>query len=462
MSLFNKMKNLINKYKETSSDENFEKVDGNVPILKSVPIGLQHLFAMFIGNLTPLLIVLGFVELDYASKQQLIQNGIFIASLASLIQLLPIWKIGSKLPLLSGMGFSFIGVSVLIVTEYSYGSLIGAVIIGGIFTFLLAFTAKYWLKFFPPIVSGCFIFGLGLSLIKTGVISFAGGESLMNELSPKYEFGSWQILLISSICLISTIVLDLVLKGFWKNLSILFSLLIGYLLSLCFKGMVDFSNFNNLTVFSLPKFTDFSSLKFELSTIIPVVIMYLVVVTEAIGATTIVTEDAYQRKPDIKEVEGTISGVGLVSFISGTLGCLPVVPFTSSAGIVIQTKARNRIPLIIGMVCLLIISLMPPLAALIQTIPEHVLGSCTLMIFISIAVSGMQLIAKQGFNKRNTIILSLSLALGYGISLVPELLVRIFNSTNNIGYLLFSNSVSSMFIFAFLLNLILPKSLENK
>ena len=464
MKLLDKIKQFISNYKLTSSEENLQNIEGNVPILKSIPIGIQHVLAMFVSNLTPLLIVFSSVNsIDLSIKQQIIQNGIFIAAIASLIQLLPIWKIGTKLPLLCGIGFSFIGVSIMIITKYSYESLLGAIIVGGIFTFLMAFTTKYWMKFFPPIVSGCFILGLGLSLIQSGVISFAGGENLMNNSTARYAFGSWQILLISSSCFISMILFNRYLKGFWKNLSILFSLLIGYIMCLFFDGMIDFSGLNNLTVFSFPNLINFSKIRprFEISTIIPVIIIYLVVITECIGTLTIITEDAFNRKANYQEATGAISGVGLSSVISGFFGCLPTVTFTSSAAIVTQTKMYNRIPLIIGMLLMLLISFFPPVAAFIQTIPTHVIGSCTLMIFISIAVSGFNLIKKQGFNKRNVIILSVSLILGYGLTFFPELLTKIFHSNSNIGYLLFSNNVSAMFIFAFILNLILPKKLEQ-
>lgn len=453
---------LKNYFKEAKS-ENVYNLDGCVPLVNAIPFGLQHALSMFIGNITPIILVCAFIkDVDSSIIQQIIQNGIFIAGISTAIQLFPIWRIGSRLPVVSGIGFTFVGVLISVVSVYGYGTMLGSIIAGGLFIAVFGLLAKYWRRFIPSIVSSLVVFTLGLSLLSVGAKTFCGGEELINNSDAIYGFASWQNLLVASITLISGIVLNIVLKGVWKNLSILFSLLIGVVVSLFFERMINPIDFNNLPIFSLPKFTNFSGITFNVEAIIIVIVIYLVASTETIGNLTAICNGSLDREVTEKEIAGGIAAAGLFSAISGTLGCLPVTTYSQNIGMVTQTKVVNRFAILTGAIFLIITGLFPPLAAIIQMIPQPVIGGCTILLFSSIVITGMQMLSKCGFNTRNTLIISLSLSIAYGSVLVPEIVDSIFTSQNSLGYLICTNSVAMTFIISFVLNLILPKNMEEK
>lgn len=460
------MKNFLlklkNYFKEAKA-ENVYNLDGCVPLVNAIPFGLQHALSMFIGNISPIILVCAFIkDVDSSIIQQIIQNGIFIAGIATAIQLFPIWRFGSKLPVVSGISFTFVGVLISVVSVYGYGTMLGSIIIGGLFIGVFGMLAKYWRRFVPPIVSSLVVLAIGLSLLSVGAKTFCGGEGLINNSEAIYGFASWQNLLVASITLVSGIVLNIVLKGVWKNLSILFSLIIGVVISLFFKGMIVSIDLSNLPIFSLPKFTNFGEITFNLEAIIIVIVIYLVSSTETIGNVSAICDAALEKEVTEKEIAGGISAVGFFSALSGLFGCLPVTTYSQNIGMVTQTKVVNRFAILTGAIFLIIAGLFPPLAAIIQMIPQPVIGGCTILLFSSIVITGMQMLAKCGFNTRNTLIISLSLSIGFGFTLVPEIVNSIFTSQNSLGALILSNSVAMIFIISFVLNLVLPKNMDEK
>lgn len=453
---------LKNYFKEAKA-ENVYSLDGCVPLVNAIPFGLQHALSMFIGNISPIILVCAFIkDVDNSVIQQIIQNGIFIAGIATAIQLFPIWRFGSKLPIVSGISFTFVGVLISVVSVYGYGTMLGSIIVGGLFIGVFGLLAKYWRRFIPPIVSSLVVLAIGLSLLSVGAKTFCGGEGLINNPDAVYGFASWQNLLVATITLVSGIVLNIVLKGVWKNLSILFSLLIGVAISLFFKGMIVPIDFGDLPIFSLPKFTSFGEITFNLEAIVIVVVIYLVSSTETIGNVSAICDGALEKEVTEKEIAGGISAVGFFSALSGALGCLPVTTYSQNIGMVTQTKVVNRFAILTGAIFLIIAGLFPPLAAVIQMIPQPVIGGCTILLFSSIVITGMQMLAKCGFNMRNTLIISLSLSIGFGFTLVPEIVSSIFPSVNSLGALILSNSVAMIFIISFVLNLVLPKNMDQK
>ncbi len=203
------------------SIDNIYQLDGKVPIAKAIPFGIQHVLAMFVANLAPIIIVVGAataanpdLDIDLAS---LIQNAMFIAGLGSLIQLYPVWKIGSRLPVIMGVSFTFLASLIYVSTNFNYETMIGAVIVGGIIEGTLGLLAKYWRKFIAPIVSACIVTAIGFSLLSVGAASFGGGNGAS-------DFGSTRNLLLGTITLISCLSFNSLAKGFWKQLSVLFGL----------------------------------------------------------------------------------------------------------------------------------------------------------------------------------------------------------------------------------------------
>ena len=205
-----------------ASVDNIYKLDGRVPVGKAIPFGLQHVLAMFVANVTPVMLIASvavyngqaFTAIDTAL---LIQAAMLVAGIGTLVQLFPVWRIGSRLPVVMGLSFAFLSAMMTLAAK-DYGYMIGAVIVGGCIEGLLGLTAKYWRRFVSPIVSACVVTTIGFSLLSTGISSFAS--------SSVYPTGAWQNLLVAVITLAACLVYNSLAKGFWKQLYVLFGAII--------------------------------------------------------------------------------------------------------------------------------------------------------------------------------------------------------------------------------------------
>ncbi len=207
-----------------ASTQNIYQLDGKVPFLKAIPFGLQHILAMFVANLTPITLIGAASGLDHAQIAVLLQNAMFVAGIATLIQLYPIWKIGSRLPVVMGVSFTFVTILSYVGTTYGYPTVMGAVLIGGLIEGTLGLLAKYWRKIITPVVAASVVTAIGYSLFTVGTRSFGGGYT--------ENFGSPQNLLLGTITLVACLLFNIFAKGYWKQLSVLAGLIIGYLVAL--------------------------------------------------------------------------------------------------------------------------------------------------------------------------------------------------------------------------------------
>lgn len=214
------------------SVSNIYNLDGRVPIMKAIPFGLQHILAMFVSNLTPITIIAAAGGLKQAEIAILLQNAMFVAGIATLIQLYPIWKIGSRLPIVMGVSFTFVTILSTVAANYGYPAVIGAVLIGGILEGTLGLLAKYWKKLIAPIVAASVVTAIGYSLFTVGTRSFGGGY---ND-----DFGSAQNLILGTVTLLVCLIWNIKAKGYLKQLSVLVGLIVGYILAI-FMGKVDLS-----------------------------------------------------------------------------------------------------------------------------------------------------------------------------------------------------------------------------
>ena len=212
--------------------QNIYKLDGRVPLGRAIPFGLQHVLAMFVSNLTPITIIGAASGLDQSQLAILLQNAMFIAGIATLIQLYPVWRVGARLPIVMGVSFTFVTILTYVGSTYGYETMIGAVIVGGIFEGTLGLLAKYWKRIITPVVAASVVTAIGYSLFTVGARSFGGGYT--------EDFGSAQNLLLGMITLLTCIVFNILAKGYWKQLSVLAGLIVGYIVALI-MGMVDLS-----------------------------------------------------------------------------------------------------------------------------------------------------------------------------------------------------------------------------
>lgn len=429
------------------SINNIYRLDGRVPLGKAIPFGLQHVLAMFVANLTPIVIVTAAAGLETSQTAALIQNAMFIAGVATLIQLYPVWRIGAKLPIVMGVSFTFVTILSSVGAKYGYPAILGAILIGGLVEGTLGLFAKYWRKLISPIVSACVVTSIGFSLLTVGARSFGGGYS--------DSFGLATNLLIGTVTLLSCILFNVFAKSFWKQLSVLFGLVVGYVLSI-FLGVVDLSGLLDGGILSLPRILPFMP-EFHAGAILSVVVIFLVSATETIGDTTAMVASGLDRDITEKEISGSLACDGFASSISSLFGCLPVTSFSQNVGLIAMTKVVNRFTIMTGAFCMILSGLFPPIGAFFASLPDAVLGGCTIMMFGSIIISGVQMLARAGFSQRNTIIGSLSLSVGIGFTLLPEIF-QIFPSI--IQDVFAENCVAVVFVLAILLNLILPENMD--
>ena len=434
---------------KSCSVNNIYQLEGRVPLLKAIPFGLQHILAMFVANLTPITIIAAAGGLSQAEIAILLQNAMFIAGIATLIQLYPIWKVGSGLPIVMGVSFTFVTVLCTVAANYGYPAVMGAVLVGGIFEGTLGLLAKYWRKIISPIVAASVVTAIGMSLFTVGARSFGGGYA--------EDFGSAKNLLLGTITLAVCLGWNCFAKGYLKQLSVLVGLVVGYIVAI-FMGKVDLSVIFSGGVVSLPKILPYTP-EFHAGAIISVCIIYLVSAAETIGDTTAMVSTGLNRDIESKEISGSLACDGYSSAISSLLGCPPVTSFSQNVGLIAMTKVVNRFTIMTGAGCMILAGLLPPVGNFFASLPESVLGGCTIMMFGTIMTSGMQMVAKAGFTQRNITIAALSLAVGTGFTAASEIdLWRIFPEMMQSVFS--ANVVAVVFVVAIVLNLVLPKNMD--
>lgn len=450
---------------------------GRIPLKQAIPLGLQHVLAMFVGNLTPLLIITGACGItgsnELAELQvSLLQNAMLIAGIVTLIQLYAIGPVGGKVPIIMGTSSGFIGVFSSVAKMMgggvlAYGAMMGASVLGGLFEGVLGAFLKPLRKFFPAVVTGTVVLSIGLSLIGVGIASFGGGSGAA-------DFGSVENLLIGCIVLVIIIVMKHGTKGITSYSAILIGIVAGYII--CgIMGMVlpttavasDGTEYVKAWVlnwdkvaeahwFAVPKLVPVPII-FDIRAIIPVMIMFIVTAVETVGDISGVMEGGMGREATDSELSGGVICDGLGSSLAALFGVLPNTSFSQNVGLVAMTKVVNRFALATGAVFLIFCGLFPKLAALVSIMPQSVLGGATVMMFSSIVVSGIQLITKHPMTSRNITIVSVALGLGYGIGANSGILVHLPQAVQ----LIFGGSgIVPAALVAIILNVALPGKRE--
>ena len=429
---------------------------------------------MFVGNLTPLLIICGACGIkggtDLADLQiALLQNAMTVAGIVTLIQLYSIGPCGGKVPIIMGTSSGFIGVfsSVAHVMGngiIAYGAIMGASIIGGLFEGVLGFFLKYLRRFFPAVVTGTVVLSIGLSLIAVGINSFGGGRGAK-------DFGSMENVCLGLFVLCVILFFKHYTKGFFSSSSILWGIICGYIASIVMsfvlpttgvtaKGVtytkawvINWDKLINSSWFEIPKLMPVD-IVFDMRAIVPVAIMFIVTAVETVGDISGVMEGGMGREATDKELAGGVVCDGVGSTFAAIFGVLPNTSFSQNVGLVAMTKVVNRFALACGAVILILCGLIPKLGALISIMPQSVLGGAAVMMFSSIVVSGIQLVTKEPLTQRNLTIISVSLGVGYGMGATPAIL----NALPDLAKLIFGGSgIVPAAMVAIFLNIILPK-----
>ena len=421
------------------------ELNGKISVKKAIPFGLQHVLAMFVANIAPILIVTGVVKMPTEQVGALVQVAMIMAGVGSLVQMFPFKRFGSGLPIIMGISFTFVSIFCMIGAKYGYGAILGAALIGGILEGFIGLGVGSWRKIVPPIVSATVVTAIGFSLLSIGANSFGGGFGNPN-------FGDAKYLIVGTITLVSSLLFNVVAKSYYKQLSVLFGLVVGYIASYFF-GMVDLSRLATVSLFSLPTFMPYP-LEFHADAIFSVFLIFLVSATETLGDTSALTTMGFNRDATNKEISGSIAVDGFVSSFSSLFGCMPITSFSQNVGLIAMTHIVNRKAIGCGAVIMILAGLFPGLGVILASLPDAVLGGCTLMMFGSIVVSGVRMISQCGYSQRNMSIAALSLSIGLGFTQTPQIF-RIFPDLFKSVFA--ENCVAVVFIVAIILNLIFPK-----
>lgn len=438
-----------------TSKENIYKLEGKVPLGTAVPLGMQHVLAMYAGNLTPLLVVAGVINFDHNVLIMLIQNAMFVAGAVTLVQLYPIWKVGSGLPTVMGTSSGFIPAA-LGASGLGYSAIMGATLLGGIMEFCLGFVIKPLRKILPRVVTGTVVTTLGISLIKIGIQFVAGGVGAQgNE-----DFGSPKYLALGLIVFLVIIGLRIFCKGVLSVSSILIGIIVGYLCAIP-MGMIDFSKIAAAEWISFPKpFFLFpgGGYAFKIDAIIPFILVYLATTVETIGDNTGIAVGGLGRDITDRELQGAVHADGFGSAFASLFGVLPNTSFSQNVGLIGMTKVVNRFTIATGAIFLVLCSFFPKLGAIVSTIPNPVLGGAVLLMFAMITMSGLNLLFEDGLLKdREILIVAASLGVGLGLSSVPEVMQFMPGWFQN----MFKQAIVGAFVTATILNLVLPKREEK-
>lgn len=465
------------KSKNQLSQEAF-RFEGKMPLSQAIPLGLQHVLAMFVGNLTPLLIITGACGLagnEFADLQiTLLQNAMLVAGLVTLVQLFPLGPIGGGVPIIMGTSSGFIGVFNSVATSMgggltAYGAMMGASILGGLFETVLGFFLKPLRRFFPSVVTGTVVLSIGLSLISVGVASFGGGSGVA-------DFGSVENLLLAIFVLVVILAVKHTCKGFLGSSAILVGIIAGYIaagimgLILPTTGVtadgVEFTkswvlNWDKVAEaqwFAIPDLVPVD-IVFDLRAILPVMIMFIVTAVETVGDISGVMMGGLDREATDKELSGGVACDGMGSTFAAFFGVLPNTSFSQNVGLVSMTKVVNRFALATGAIFLVLCGLVPKLGALVSMMPQAVLGGAAVMMFSSIVMSGIQLVTHDPLTPRNLSIVSVALGLGYGIGANTGILAQAPQAVQ----LIFGGSgIVPAALVAILLNIVLPKETQEE
>lgn len=424
------------------------QLEGRPRMRTALPLGLQHVLAMFTANLAPILIIAAVCGLSGADTVVMVQCAMFVSGLTTFVQLYPIklgkkHQIGAGLPIVMGTSFTFVPTASTVGAAGGIGAVLGGCIVGSMVEVFMGFFYKYIKRFFPPLVVGCTLITIGVSLLDVGVDYFAGG-------SGSEDYGSIQNLAVAFFVLVIVLALQRFGKGLIKNSAILIGLIAGYILA-AFLGMVDISSIKEAAWFGVPLPMHFE-LKFSLTAILSFAALYITSGLETIGNTSGITIAGFDREATERETAGAILADSLGSTTAALFNALPNTAFGQNVGIVSMTKVVNKWCIGTGALILIICGFFPKLGAIFSAIPNAVLGGAIITVFGMILINGIKMVSKAGFSERNVMVMGITFAFGMGMASHPDAVAQL----PSVLRFLFNDTVTSTCIVAIIANLIFP------
>lgn len=431
------------------------------PLGQAVPLGIQHVLAMFVSNVTPAIIVAGVAGFGFGKPGMgemiyLIQLSILFAGIATLIQTIGIGPFGAKLPIVQGTSFAFLPIMIPLVAGKGVDAMAiitGGVIVGGLFQFLLGSVIGKMRGWLPPLITGLIVLMIGLSLIKVGIQYAAGGVPAMK--SGAAEFGSLLNWSMAFVVIIVTLALKFFTKGLLSTAAVLIGLIVGYIYALAL-GQVNFGNVSNAANFMVPDPLHYG-IEFNAAAIIGFILMSIISAIETVGDVSGITKGGAGREATDKEISGATYADGLGSAVAGLFGGLPNTSFSQNVGLIAMTGLMSRHVVTIGAIVLIICGLVPKVGAVISTVPIEVLGGGVIVMFGMVASAGISMLADVAWNRRSMLIFAVALSLGLGLQLVPEALQHLPSTAK----ILMASGLLPAAIIAIILNQVLPEELEG-
>jgi NCS2 family nucleobase:cation symporter-2 len=432
------------------------------PIAKAVPLGIQHVLAMFVSNVTPAIIVCGAAGIGFGSDQgalgfpdmtYMIQMSMLFAGIATLIQSMGMGPIGAKLPIVQGTSFAFLPVMIPAVAGLGtagLGGLMTGVLIGGIFHMILG-TFIGRIRFaLPPLITGLIVLMIGLSLMKVGIQYAAGGVPNMG----KPVYGSWDMWFPALVVIAVTLGLKFFTKGLMSVAAVLIGIIIGYIVAY-FMGQVSFGNVGKAALFQIPMPFKWG-FEFNIAIVIGMCFMAVISAIETVGDVSGITKGGAGREATDEEITGATYADGVGTAVAGIFGGLPNTSFSQNVGLISMTGVMSRHVVSIGAVFLIICGFIPLVGAIIRTVPINVLGGGVIVMFGMVAAAGVNMLSGVAWNRRNMVIFAVSLSIGFGLQLVPDALQH---TPGWLKILLTSGLLPAAFL-AIVLNLILPEDID--
>lgn len=432
----------------THSTSKFE-LDGRPPLKEAIPLGLQHVLAMFVGNIVPMILVATVAGLTPEEGNMLLQCCMLGAAISTAVQLYPIklgkLRIGSGLPCMMGLTYVFLPACLSIAGSKGVAYIFGAQILAGLVAISYGSLLKKMSSFFPPVVTGTIVMTVGVSIFNLAIGNIAGGTS-------SSDFGALVNWAVGVFVVFVVLGFNVFGKGLPKVAAILIGMVAGYIVSIPL-GLVDFSGISEASWFEFPKLLAFG-VKFDLGYFLTFLLLYFIVAVQMIGDLNVSCMGGLDREPTPEEIGGGATANGITSVISALINSFPTATYSQNSGIVALTKVCSRYVILIGSGILFIAGLCPKVGAILSTIPNCVIGGGTVVVFAMIATSGMKLLAKAGFSNRNCLIIGVSLAFGLGTQFCKGASAYF---PAGISSMLEENSVILTSLLAILLNLIFPK-----
>jgi NCS2 family nucleobase:cation symporter-2 len=428
--------------KQTDGRELIYQLEGRPPLGLALPLGLQHVLSMFIGNLAPVLVLSGIISsatgeviVTPQQKMLMIQCCMFASGMTTLLQLYPLkigaFQAGAGLPIVMGTAFAFVPTMRTLGAEFGINAVLGAIIVASFVEIFMGLFIKPLKKFFPPLVIGAVLITIGLHLLPVGVQYLAGGagpeanaslaarlaaegkEVPANVAALAAQYASWQNLLIGGIVFVTIILLQRFGKGMAKISAILIGIIVGYIAAIIL-GQVNFAAVKDAGLISIPIPFSIKPV-FKLEPIIGMAAIYVVSGLETMGNINGITVAAFDREATTKETSGAVIADAAGSMFAAMFNTLPNTAFGQNAGIVAMTKVVNKWCIAMGAFVLILAGFIPKIGAIFSVMPSSVLGGAVVTVFAMIMLNGIKLLAKAGFSDRNLLILAITFGVGFAV-----------------------------------------------